>query len=304
MSESSPKNRYKKGIFPADYLVLGFTLLMLLTGILNYARLGKPYTWISTDCGIIIVLLILIIRETREERRFYYWLHFLWPVISLAFLYTQCTSWDNLIFPNTFDYLLMKWDIGLFGTALNKVLASSLNSLWLDELMHFFYFSYYLIIFLPAAWMLRRRQPQAFELIFSLTLMMLVHFLFFMIFPSDGPLADRKDLFDRGVVFIPLMNFVYGMSEQTGGGAFPSTHVSAAVLIFIFTLKYAPKLRIPVGIFCVGITIATVYCSYHYAIDAAAGIITGTLFYFLGQFIFSRRCQPANQSLFILPKNT
>ena len=296
-------NNYKKGVFPADCLVFGFTVLMLLIGITNYSRLGKPYTWISTDCGIIIVLLMLIFKETHEERRFFYWLHFFWPIISLAFLYTQCTSWDNLIFPITFDPVLIKWDLRLFGSALNKVMASSVDSLWLDEIMHFFYFSYYLVIFLTVVWMLGRRQPQAYELIFSLTLMMYFHFIFFMIFPSDGPLADRNDLFNQGVVFIPLMDFIYGVSEQNGGGAFPSTHVSAAVLIAIYNFKYLPKLRVPVSVLCVGIIISTVYCSYHYAIDAAAGIITGTLFYFLGKYIYNHRFQPVNLSLFMPQKS-
>jgi membrane-associated phospholipid phosphatase len=169
--------------------------------------------------------------------------------------------------------------------------------------MHFFYFSYYLVIFLTVVWMLGRRQPQAYELIFSLTLMMYFHFIFFMIFPSDGPLADRNDLFNQGVVFIPLMDFIYGVSEQNGGGAFPSTHVSAAVVVAIYTFKNSPKLRIPIGGLCLGIIISTVYCSYHYAIDAAAGIITGTLFYFLGKYIYNHRFQPVNLSLFMPQKS-
>lgn len=286
-------NHLKKAAFPADGLVLVFSLFLMIVGILNYTRLGQPSTWISTDCGVIVILLMLIYRENRDPQRPYYWLHFLWPILSMAFIYSQCAAWDNLIFRHPFDPVLIKWDSGLFGTDLNRIMAPAANSLWLDEMMHALYFSYYLMLFLPAAWMLWRRKPQAFELVFSLVLMLYVHFLFFMIFPSDGPIPERNILFGRGVFFIPLMNLIYSISEQSGGGAFPSTHVSSAVLIFLYTIKYAPRLRIPVGIACGGIVLATVYCSYHYAIDSVAGIVTGALFFFVGQYIYARWRHPS-----------
>lgn len=296
-------NQFKKGIFPADGLVLIFSLFLMIVGILNYTRLGQPSTWISTDCGVIVILLMLIYRENRDPRRSYYWLHFLWPILSMAFIYSQCAAWDNLIFRRTFDPLLIKWDSGIFGTDLNRIIAPAVNSLWVDELMHAFYSSYYLILFLPAAVMLWQRKPQAFEMVFSLVLMLYIHFLFFMIFPSDGPIPERGILFDRGVIFIPLMNLIYSVSEQSGGGAFPSTHVSASVLIFLYTVKYAPRLRIPVGIACTGVVLATVYCSYHYAIDSAAGIVTGTLFFFIGQYIYARGRHPSETPALAIQHN-
>lgn len=297
-SATSIYERYKKSAFPADGLLLTFTFILLLIGILNYSRLGQPFVWISTDCGIIIILLMLINRENNSATGMYYWLHFLWPIITLGFLYAQCTAWDNLIFTDTFDPLLKKWEVGLFGTTLNRFLAPAVNSLLIDELMHAFYFSYYLMLFAPAIWMLWRKQTQAFEMIFSLVLMMYLHFLFFIIFPGDGPIGERGNLFGRGVVFIPLMDFIYKVGDQGGGGAFPSTHVSSAVLIFLYAFKYAPKLRLPTGICCTGIIIATVYCSYHYSIDAIAGFITGTIFYFLGQSVYVRwRDRPARPGL-------
>lgn len=296
-------NRFKKSAFPADVLVLIFTLFLLILGILNYTRLGQPYAWISTDCGVIIILLILISKENLNERRSYSWLHFFWPVITVAFLYTQCATRDNLIFSHPFDPILMKWDTALFGTVGSTVLAPAVDNLLVDELMHAFYFSYYLVLFLPAAWMFWRRNSRAYELIFSLVLMLYIHFLVFMIFPADGPISDRSNLFGRGVIFIPLMDFIYQTSGQNGGGAFPSTHVSSAVLVFLYTFKYIPRLRIFTGICCIGIIIATVYCSYHYAVDSFAGIITGTLFFYLGQYIYARWLNPALQPLLAIQHN-
>jgi len=295
--------RYKNGAFPADGLVLMFTLFLLLVGLLNYSCLGHPSTWISIDCGILIILTMLIGKETHDSDKVYSWGHFLWPVITLAFLYSQCAAWDNLVFKNTFDPVLIRYDISLFGVNLNKYMAPAVNNIWIDEIMHAFYFSYYLILFLPAVWLRQQRIPQAFEIVFSLVLMLYVHFLFFMVFPSDGPIPERSHIFGRGIVFIPLMNFIYQASEQGGGGAFPSTHVSAAVLVFLYTFRYAPKLRLPVGLSCAGVILATVYCSYHYAIDSVAGMATGTLFFFIGQYVYARLRHPVVTAPLIVQQN-
>ncbi|MFH1214063.1 MAG: phosphatase PAP2 family protein [Candidatus Neomarinimicrobiota bacterium] len=295
--------KFKAGAFPADSLVLGFSTVMLMIGIWNYSRLGHPYTAISTNIGIIFLLMMLIAKENYDVRRPFYWLHFTLPLFTLAFYYTQCAAWDNLIFINTFDPLLMKWDTAIFGRALNLVLAPAVNSQFVDELMHGFYVSYYLIVFVPALLMLKRNRSHAFELVFSLILMMYIHFLFFMVFPGDGPIPDRSHLFGRGTFFIPLENFIYRASEQNGGGAFPSTHVSCSILVLLYSLKYLPKWRIPICIFCAGIVLATVYCSYHYAIDSAAGIVTGTLFFFIGQYVYARWRHPVDLPVVILPQN-
>jgi membrane-associated phospholipid phosphatase len=296
--------KFKQGFFPADILLLFFSLFLLLIGIFNYGRLGRPYLWISTDCGIIGVLLMLIYREQHESRNFYHWLHFLWPILTLATIYTQCTSWDNLLFPQTFDPILARWDRGLFGVSLNRIMAPAVGSLWMDELMHFFYFSYYLVLLVPAAWLFRQRKIQAFGLVFSLILMLYIHFIFFMLFPGDGPIPERRVLFGKGIMFIPLMDFIYQMSEQSGGGAFPSTHVASAVLIYLYMIKYFPKLRLPGAIICSGIVLATVYCSYHYAIDSVAGLFTGGLFFLLGEFIYTRWLNPTPAPFVAIQQST
>lgn len=295
--EESSAAQSRRLLLLADYLVIAYSLYLIVIGFLFYAKLEKPMVWLSMDFCLLVLLVMLIERNRREPRALYAYLHFGLPLISFGIFYTQSTLWDNVFIAQTFDSLLQKWDKLLFGVHLNNILAPAIHNVLVDELMHFFYFSYYLIIFLPALLMFRQRNRYVFEMVFTVTLMYYVHYFFFMLFPSDGPIYERHNLFQHGYLFIPIMNAIYTYSGQQGGGAFPSTHVTSAVIIFIYTYKYFKPIQPLMYLLCGGIIIATVYCSYHYAIDSLAGLISGTIFYFIGSYLYRRLC-PVPESAF------
>lgn len=283
----SAKKRFKDGIFPSDYLVFFYGIYLIFICLLFYNKISLPGLYIFINLFIMIILLISIYFEERNTKSTMYWMHSWIPLISLILYYTQSTVFDNLFFTETFDNLLRKWDFAFFGMSLNRVFPPLLNSLLVDEIMHMFYLSFYLILFIPGIIMLSKKYRHFHEMVFSLTLMMYIHYLFFMFFPVDGPLSDRNFLFQKGIIFIPLMNLIYRFGEY-GGGAFPSTHVSLVVILFLYMRHFFKKLHWIIGFYCVGIIIATVYCSYHYAIDSFTGITTGVVFYFIGRKVYSR----------------
>jgi len=283
----------KARIFPTDYLVLIYGVFLTLVALVFGGRSGEANAFLTLDFGILLILSVCIYFERRDFHSQIYWIHVWIPILTLALFYTQCTVFDNLVFPQTFDPLLQKWDKAVFGVTLNTTLAPFANSPFIDESMHGFYFSYYFMLFVPGLIMMLKRNPLVFEMIFTIAAMAYVHYIFFMLFPADGPLDYRSQLFGKGIVFIPLMDFIYQTSGQQGGGAFPSTHVSTVVVIMLFTAKYRRKslwLTAPVT---AGIVIATVYCSYHYAIDALAGIVSGFLCYYLGRSVYSHWKHPS-----------
>jgi len=293
-------SQFKQGVFPVDYLVLIFSALLTIISLIFYITLGRPLLFTIADIGIFSFLCYLIICEKRNFHTVGYWLHSWLPVISVAVFYTQTTSYDNLIFKETFDSLLLNWESSLFGN-LGHLANFPGNYLPVDELMHFFYFSYYLVLFVPGMIMLSRRSPKAHEMIFSLVLMLIVHFIFFILFPGDGPVANHSMIFTKGIIFIPMMNFIYNVGGEQGGGAFPSTHVAVTTLILLYSFSEFKKYRPLLLFITTGITIATVYCSYHYVVDALAGLFTGILFYFIGKWIYLNWDHPAelpDESLF------
>jgi len=283
----------KARIFPTDYLVLFYGAFLLLIALFFGNRIEEGSNFLTLDFGVLMILSVCIYFERRDYHSQIYWIHVWIPILTLALFYTQSTIFDNLIFPHTFDPLLQRWDKTVFGVALNTKLAPLAKSSFIDETMHGFYFFYYFMLFVPGLIMMLKRHPLVFEMIFTIAVMAYLHYIFFMLFPADGPIDYHSQLFGKGSIFIPLMNLIYQTSGQQGGGAFPSTHVSTVVVVMLFTAKFRRKslwLTFPVT---VGIIIATVYCSYHYAIDALAGIVSGSLCYFLGRYIYSHWKHPS-----------
>ncbi len=287
------QHRLKQGIFPVDYFVLIYSLLMAAISIVFNQTLAKPWWFLTCNLAIISLLLYLIYYENRDFGTVHYWLHTWLPIITFMFYYTQSTFSDNLIFNETFDPVLQHWDNLLFGFQPNQTLAPAVNSMLVNETMHLFYFSYYLLLFIPGTIMLLNRRPKTHEMIFTLTIMMYVHYIIFILFPGDGPVLERPDIFSGGLLFIPIMNFIYSIDGFQGGGAFPSTHVTSTVIIFLYSFNEFKSKRRLIQLWSAGIVIATVYCSYHYAVDAIAGLITGTMFYFIGRYLYSIWDHPA-----------
>jgi membrane-associated phospholipid phosphatase len=64
-----------------------------------------------------------------------------------------------------------------------------------------------------------------------------------------------------------------------GGLAFPSTHVVAAMLAAFFAgRRFFPRAAWAYALWFAAIAASTVVCGYHYPIDVAAGLVTGTVF--------------------------
>ncbi|RKY49891.1 MAG: hypothetical protein DRP91_03130 [Candidatus Neomarinimicrobiota bacterium] len=275
----------KKAIL-TDYLVAFFCLFIaVIILILENQTRQKYMNFVSINLLLFLILLISI--RMDRERNFWHWVHLWFPLISCLFFYVEASTLDNLIFPNTFDSFLAKLDTQITGTPLYKILSPKINSALIDELMHAFYFSYYIILFLPALFIFLKDEEFFKRMIFGIVLMLYIHYFFFMIFPSDGPICMRDKLFGNGRIFIPIMKLIYRFGEQ-GGGAFPSTHVSASLMVYLFSRNFFRRRAWIVGIFTAGIFIATIYCSYHYTIDSLAGLITGFLFFKLANSLFDK----------------
>ena len=64
------------------------------------------------------------------------------------------------------------------------------------------------------------------------------------------------------------------MSARGGarGGAFPSAHVSGALVVLLVAWRHHRRLAVALVPIVVGLIVATVYGRFRYAVDAIAGI--------------------------------
>jgi len=213
----------------------------------------------------------------------------LYPVLLFGYFYTSGHAFNRIIFRDWLDPFFMGIDQFIFGY-LPSLVWGKLYSHWaIQELFHFAYFCYYpMIAGIPIY--LYFTQKDAFrEVIFNLTFVFYCCYTIYSVLPVIGgrflPEAMALTKTYRGGPFTHIMVFIYRTSNHLGG-AFPSSHIAIAIVLTISALKYIR----PLGYICTVITfflsLATVYCHYHWFIDAVFGILTGIAGYYLANWTY------------------
>jgi len=212
----------------------------------------------------------------RPERRLVTLVRLWYPVLSLLWLYGEAGALRHLGVRTDLDLLVASWDALLIPGSLHLALPRHLAPLVLEG-AHAVYLSYYLLLFVPGLVAMRGGRGRVADSIYVLNLCMLVHYLFGMLFPVSGPLAERLRVQPAGWLFIPLMNHLYAGFDR-GGMAFPSTHAAVAVVAAAWAGRFFPRWRWAFWAWAAAIALATVACTYHYALDTTTGVLTGLAF--------------------------
>jgi membrane-associated phospholipid phosphatase len=165
-------------------------------------------------------------------------------------------------------------EAALFSGQPSIYLSERLTSVLLSEFLHFCYLAYVLVIPAVAAyWYTRNRRSAFHELMWLLAIVMFGSYLFFIFFPVDSPYYRFERLGPplEGHLFFTL---VHAMSSRGGarGGAFPSAHVSGAVVVWLLARRHQPRLAGWLSPLILGLIVATVYGRFHYVLDTLAGV--------------------------------
>jgi len=165
-------------------------------------------------------------------------------------------------------------EAALFGGHPSLYLSERLPFVPLSEFLHFCYLAYVVVIPAVAAWWYFAGRRAAFhELLLLLAAVMYASYLFFILFPVDSPYY-RFDRLAAPLAGHPFFDLVHAMSARGGarGGAFPSAHVSGAMVLLLVAWRHQRRLAIGLLPIVLGLIAATVYGRFHYAVDAIAGI--------------------------------
>ena len=161
----------------------------------------------------------------------------------------------------------------LFQGQPSLYLSETLPFVPLSEYLHFAYLSYVIVIPSVAAyWYLGRHHTAFGELLLLLSAVLLGSYLFFILLPVDSPYYRSPRLGPplAGHFFFDL---VHEVSARGGarGGAFPSAHVSGAVVVSLVAWRHQRRLAYVVVLITASVMMATVYGRFHYALDTIAG---------------------------------
>jgi membrane-associated phospholipid phosphatase len=192
-------------------------------------------------------------------------------------------------FEDSLDPQLIALEEWIFGGQPSLDWARSWNWPWFHELMEFAYFSYYFLsasvvflIFRTRDWSEEQRWDTLRDFVRDLSLVMLLCYTMFTIWPAWGPKYFRAGYVEvDGYFFTRIMHYIHNNGALLGA-AFPSSHVAGSMVPWFYVWTRFPRGRWPMTILFVLLCMSTVYCRYHYVVDVFAGLILGGIILLLG----------------------
>ena len=180
----------------------------------------------------------------------------------------------------SFDPLFAALEEALFGVQLALVLPERFGRLrWLNEIMYFAYFSYYLL--LSGCWWVlyaRRRYRDAMHALFVVTASFAVLYVWYLVFPVHGPKYYFPELRARwysdldGYLFAAIMRWIFA-DANLAGAAVPSSHVAISLTVLVLCVRLLPRLAPAIAVVTLLLWVSTVYLYAHYAVDVLLGLV-------------------------------
>lgn len=271
------------GVRPIDRLFAGYAVVAGVA--LAFPHRPTSWPWLALVHGLVIVLTLrvgpagpVLAAFRRRAPHLTGLLHDFYPLLSIPVLYGELAVLNVAVHDGTyFDRRIMGWEETLFGGQPSRELARALPVPLLSEVLHGAYLSYYLIIYGPPLLLYLAARYDAFrETVFALMLTFFAHYVFFIYFPVQGP----RYLFDApgGVLADgPMYRLAHTVLEagSSRGAAFPSSHVGVAAAQALLVARFLPRWLPAVALLAAGLAVGAVYGGFHYATDAAAGLVLG-----------------------------
>lgn len=261
---------------PVDKLLLAY---LVGTGILAL-YLGE-----FTLVAIHAALAVFVIRVVGKLPQF---TRVLYPALVVPLLYMELDKLSAVAGGRLYDPEILRLEQYLFGEPTPAIwLSQKLPWYWLSEYLHLCYLSYYPLLFLVALRLYRVAGPSVTSLyLWALQAGTFCAYTIQMFLPVEGPrpLFPPLDESLRGP-FWELCHYLCG-EGAAGAAAFPSGHVTFAMIVLLFTWKYDRDGFDIYSPFCLGLSLCTVYGRFHYAVDALAGTLIAIIFVLSGPTLF------------------
>jgi len=299
----------------------GIALYTIYVSVLLLVTRSIPEWWILLILhGVLLAALAMIPArgESWERRRVEAgWrvtlrqigviLRYMYPLVIVLLFFEEGQYIVNILYPDSpywFEKYLYAADQWLFGTHPSLFLLSW-RSRPLDELMHFFYFSYFLVLIcgpligrIPPKGSPNREtgftRPEFESALTCMVLGFLCAFVWYPWIPARGPFENLELIasqppFEGGVFTAWARGITDG--AYVSGNCFPSAHVAGTWGVTFGLLFYYRRLGIFMAVLAVGVSISCFYTRYHHFVDVPAGFLMGLMG--AGLFWWSRRARPS-----------
>ena len=290
-----------------DYATQGYLLLVgVLILLFHSGRVSSfPLLLLAHGAGILAIHVFVSWNARQPQNRFFSFFRHFYPLILYAFLYRESELLNLMFVDQYLDPAFIAFEERMFGFQPAVVFMDTFPYTLVSEFFYMSYFSYYVMIAGVGLALYFRRREEFWRYLAVLSFLFYVCFLAFMVLPVAGPPAffmeiprylDQQRLpyypleFPASVSsgpFFQVMKFLYSAFES-GGGAFPSSHVAAALCVSFFAWRLLRNVRYLILAATIALSFATVYCRYHYAVDVFAGAVTAGVVIPLGEWLYRR----------------
>jgi membrane-associated phospholipid phosphatase len=229
---------------------------------------------------VLLGALVLLLARVPPGARTGSWLHDLYPLLLLGPFYAEIGLLNQQVPYQSIlrhDAVIQGWEAAWFGGQPSYNWIRDAPSAFWSGVLHLAYFAFYPIIILgPVLVALHRPRPAAARVILGTMTAFVPCYVAFILYPVAGPYYAFPQ--PTGTVRdIWSAELVYGVLARGSsvGAAFPSSHVAATVATTLGMLSASPKLGwwfVPPTVL---LTVGTVYCQMHYAVDALSGMMVG-----------------------------
>ncbi len=299
----------KRGFMALEWVIIVYMLLTLLLTLFCYTKVQHPdaMIWERVRIGAVTIAIWMVYRlvpcpATRLLR-------VLVQLLMLGWWYED-TYHINSLFTNL-DPIFARAEQSVFGLQPSLVFAQKFPHPVISEILDMGYVSYYPIIAAVIFYYFFKRYKEFERTGFIIIASFFAFYVIFDLVPVTGPMYYfyavgldniRQGIFPEvGDYFLSHIHpaevpgykdgFFYQFimaahQAERPTAAFPSSHVGISVVVVLLAWRSRCKSLFVITLsLTVLIFFATVYIQAHYAIDAIAGLLVGTAFYFLWSWV-------------------
>jgi len=278
-----------KRIKPLDLITFIHIFIGSVILFIGWGKIENSYTIYLKY--LLITIFILLLMKFSKKSKVLGIIHDWYPLFFWGFFYEATTHLSQVIWSGYWDLFIQKIDQMIFGYQPALEWGRNYSSYFLQEFFHFWYISYYLMIFGIGILFYVKDRKLFHRYFFGITFVFYFCYLTYYFVPVIGgrywdiTLSLSKEF--RFGIFTRLLAVIYNKTAHWGG-AIPSSHVAVATAITIASFQYKKILGWLLLVGTILLSISTVYCHYHYFIDTPVGILYGIVFYYLGLKIYKR----------------
>ena len=306
----------RKGLLAMEWVMLGYLALTLLIVFFTYTKAANPNEMIWGRIRIAAITAGMWAVYRMAPCRLTLFLRITVQLALLGWWYPD-TYEINRMLPNL-DHVFAQWEQDVFGCQPALLFCKAMPWPIFSEMMSLGYAAYYpMIVFVIVYYFLFRYKDYE-RAAFVVLAAFFVYYLVYIFLPVTGPTFYYKavgiDNITQGI--FPNVHYYFnyyqdclktpgyadGLFYQMVEGAkaagerptaaFPSSHVGISTVLMLLAWRTGDRrVCYVLAVLYVLLCLSTVYIQAHYAIDVAAGLVTGVALYFTLMWVGKKVCR-------------